>query len=443
MNVATKVSQRVRFTVFLGLVYAAAAYTIVYAWVTHPPTLSDAGLMATLTIITLIVAWMPIQVARGSQDLAAGPVIAAMLLLPPGAVAVVATVGTINRRRPGRDGYQWRAWFFNRAILCLAATLPTLLVSQPLSNSADLASWLGHLGVFVPLPLVINVGLTAAYFSFRYGVDYRKILWENVTWTTIRSFLFLGLAGGLLGSVLLHRYGYFFSAILVLLLYAVRQNIKDALLHREERSAALLLAAQTLDARDRYTERHSQNVADLAEALAEKLDLSFGTVEQIRASALLHDIGKIGIRDHILLKNGPLTEHEWEVMKQHPVIGEEMLRRHRSFTAHAILVRHHHERWDGSGYPDGLAGEQIPMGSRIISVADSFDTITTQRHYRRDAVSPEQAAADIVAKAGRWYDPAIALALASLVSYGNPATLRPTVATVAAETSADVSAATG
>src|SRR5262249_46127542 len=125
-----------------------------------------------------------------------------------------------------------------------------------------------------------------------------------------------------------------------------------------------------------------------------------------------------GVRDDILNKPGPLTEEEWEIMRRHPDIGADMIAQHSALADVAPLVRHHHERWDGSGYPAGLKGDVIPFGSRILSVADSFDTITGARLYRRSAMTPIEGVEDISRRASQWYDPNVVDALRELHGLG-------------------------
>jgi len=134
--------------------------------------------------------------------------------------------------------------------------------------------------------------------------------------------------------------------------------------------------------RDHYTKSHSANVAHLAVKTAENLHCSDQEIESLKIAAMLHDVGKIAIPDNILLKNGRLTDEEYTVIKRHPIIGEDILKPVMLMDTERMIIRHHHERWDGGGYPDGLAGEEIPFLSRILSVADSFDAMISNRPYR-------------------------------------------------------------
>lgn len=162
-----------------------------------------------------------------------------------------------------------------------------------------------------------------------------------------------------------------------------------------------------LEARDEYTASHSIRVSDMTEQICCLLNLSEEEMETIHIAAHLHDIGKIGIEDHILRKSGPLNKGEWLLMKQHPVIGYEILKKVERFELIAAIVRHHHERWDGMGYPDGIKGKAIPLGSRIIAITDSIDAMLNDRQYRKK-MSPEECRIEIQQNIGIMYDPKIA-----------------------------------
>ncbi len=151
---------------------------------------------------------------------------------------------------------------------------------------------------------------------------------------------------------------------------------------RQTLEGVLVSFVSALDAKDRYTCGHSARVAELAVAIAEGLCISAGEHETIRKSALLHDIGKIGINDSVLRKPGALTDAEFEVIKLHPVIGYNILKAIGPFANLLPGVLHHHEAWDGTGYPHGLAGHAIPRIAQILAVADSFDAMTSDRPYR-------------------------------------------------------------
>jgi len=164
--------------------------------------------------------------------------------------------------------------------------------------------------------------------------------------------------------------------------------------------------ALAIDAKDHYTQGHSQKVSTYAAMIAEALGMSPDDVEEIRLAGLLHDIGKVGIPEVILNKSGPLDAAEWETMKTHTDLGARILEPLKTMSRIRLMVRHHHEFYDGSGYPDRLDGERIPHGARVIAIADAYDTITSARTYKR-ARTPEDAFAELERCAANQFDPDI------------------------------------
>lgn len=160
----------------------------------------------------------------------------------------------------------------------------------------------------------------------------------------------------------------------------------------------------TLEAKDPYTRQHSQRVTEYAIRIGEIVGIDEGELEMIEFAGMLHDIGKIGVRDEILTKAGGLTDHEYEAIKQHVVIGERIAEPLGLTAEERAVIRNHHERYDGRGYPDGMGGEEIPLLARIVTIADAFDAMASTRPYRR-ARSREQALDEIVRNAGVQFDP--------------------------------------
>jgi len=167
--------------------------------------------------------------------------------------------------------------------------------------------------------------------------------------------------------------------------------------------------AYAIDAKDQYTQGHSQKVSAYAALLAEALGMSEGEVEEIRMGAILHDVGKVGIPEHILNKGGPLNPEEWDTMKTHVIFGGKLLEPMAPLERIRQMVLHHHEFFDGSGYPEGLAGQNIPLGARIITIADSYDTITSDRSYKKGRTA-EEALAEVERCANNQFDPELVVA---------------------------------
>lgn len=196
--------------------------------------------------------------------------------------------------------------------------------------------------------------------------------------------------------------------------------VRSAELRREranlERLSVATLEAlvNALEAKDPYLRGHSARVADLAASIGAEMGLVDDEVEVIRSGGRLHDIGKIGIREEVLNKHGPLTDEEFDHVKKHVVIGSQILAPLSHLGPVIGYVRSHHERWDGHGYPDGLAGEAIPLGARILCAAEVYDALTTSRPYQ-ERMTPEEASARMRDLAGSVIEPRIYLALEALV----------------------------
>lgn len=175
-------------------------------------------------------------------------------------------------------------------------------------------------------------------------------------------------------------------------------------------ASTLEALSRAVDTRDSATQDHARRVQRNAVTLARETGIvDEGLLTAIAAAALLHDLGKVGIPEHLLNKPGPLDDQEFEQVKQHAVIGAELLEA-ASFPAPLVaIVRHHHENWDGTGYPDALRGGAIPIGARLLAVIDCYDALTSDRPYRR-ALSRERAVAMIRARRGTMYDPAVVAA---------------------------------
>jgi HD-GYP domain-containing protein (c-di-GMP phosphodiesterase class II) len=188
------------------------------------------------------------------------------------------------------------------------------------------------------------------------------------------------------------------------------------LYHQLRRSIcqSLLGLANALEAKDAYTRGHSERVGTWSRRLGVALGLSAAEIETITQAGLLHDIGKIGVPEAILRKRAPLAADEWVLMRQHPIIGAQIVAPFEFFAGGALVIRHHHERCNGTGYPDGLVGDAIPLGARIVAVADVFDALTSDRPYRA-ALTHDAALAYLAAEAGHTLDADIVATMLDLV----------------------------
>lgn len=171
--------------------------------------------------------------------------------------------------------------------------------------------------------------------------------------------------------------------------------------------AVLFTLARCIEGKDPYTEGHCERLAKYGRALAQRMNLSDEEIIAVERGAIVHDVGKVGVPEHILLKPGRLTADEMDIVKLHPVVGERICAPLQSFQPVLPIIRHHHERLDGSGYPDGLKGDQIPLTVRLLTIVDIYDSLTTDRPYRK-ALPPGEAFTHMWEEASRgWWDKAL------------------------------------
>ncbi len=295
-----------------------------------------------LAIGTQIAALLPIRWRNGVQAVLDPLLVATGLYAPGAGVGILAWLATFDGRVPGR-GTTWWILIFNRAMLCIAHAFPSALVAMIAPDSV----WNLPIrtGIYVLMSVALNYTMAARALSFVSRTKFWTTLEQNVgglstlTFTAAVSF-----SGGIIYLLLAKTapVGFLMAPALFGFILAVRGNVAVAQRQTELKDQTLELAAQALDARDRYTESHSIRVAELSGRLGEHLELGGSECDLLRTAGSLHDLGKIGIRDDILNKPGPLTDEEWEIMRKHPDIGADMIGQHSALTDVAPLVRYHH-----------------------------------------------------------------------------------------------------
>lgn len=331
------------------------------------------------------------------------PHIAAVLVLPAPLALVVGLVGIVSNQIVGRAPLYKLA--FNAGCTALTMSL-TALVADALLAGPSLPPSPGpyHLLVVAVVSvtyLASNNLLTGSMIALASRQSVRFIVVDQAKRTLLPECA-IAVLGGLLAFVWVHSPGW--SIVLVFPVGIAYLTIKFVYRMETETTEAVRTMATIVDERDHYTYFHSSNVARYAEVLAREMGLPPSEVELIASAAAVHDLGKIGISNKALRKSGPLSAEEWREMKTHPEIGARILSHFRSYRGGVKYVLHHHERWDGKGYPAGLRGEQIPLGARVIAVADAFDAMTTDRPYRRH-LSREEAIQRLRDASGTQLDP--------------------------------------
>ncbi len=404
-----------------GLIAALAA-TAGAALVVELPTAArilsaEPTRFAALVGLTLVLQLFSIRVyGRGSVSVSAIGVLATAFVLGAGAAMAVGLLAAVAQSLRGR-GRIYKA-VFDASNYVLAAGAAALAYSAVLGLSRPAAAVVAGC-VYAAL----NNGLLCLVMSLTEGVSPRTIWFERFHWARYYFVSFGPLA--LAASIAYEQIGLAglaaFALPPALMVVSVRQYIErtseaveevrqmNLRLKRAHRDTIAALS-RSLDAKDDYTGGHIDRVAAVTVALAKKLGFAGEELEAIEIGALLHDIGKIGIPEQILRKQGPLDASEWDVIKSHPLISDYILS---ELDLHPIVrqcARSSHERIDGTGYPDGLSGAEIPLAARIVFVADAFDALTSDRPYRK-ARPVIAALSEIQENAGTQFCPEVVAAL--------------------------------
>jgi putative nucleotidyltransferase with HDIG domain len=404
---------------YLQIVIAAGALVLAYAAVEAMRTPQPLVWLA-LAGLALLSGWCRLSFKSVSATIGVDDTfsIATALLFGPGpaTLAVVAHVFvySVRRRRPARQAAfnaaalalsMWGSW---RAFFALAGVAPLAI------GHAPIAPLVGPLVALTLVYFALNSGLTAVAVGLDSGQSPFEIWKRNFQWLWVG---YLGAASVAFCLILLLQQGNLAAAAMILPLLAVFHltlrssfgRLDDARRHLGDMDRLYLSTVETLamaiDAKDDATHSHVRRVQAYAVGLARALSITDAvTLKAIEAAALLHDTGKLAVPERILNKPGKLTTTEFETMKLHVDVGADILSLVEFPYPVVPIVRCHHENWDGSGYPRGVSGTEIPIGARILSVADCFDALTSDRPYRR-RMTDREAIAILRDRRGRMYDP--------------------------------------
>jgi putative nucleotidyltransferase with HDIG domain len=423
-----------RLAVYIALVVAAGAGAIVAGI----PTLSahDLGGLIALGVLIVLAQNFEVVVYGDSRlSVSVVPLFAIALLYGPGAAAITYPAASAVGDALNPSKHPWFRNVFNYAVLALVGfTLG--VVDRSFAHGPDITPELAVASLFgAGAAFAVSTALIAVAVALYSNRSVPSVYAEEFLWS-LPHYLVLGFLGVALGVAYV-KMGFFglfaFLSPPVMMHLAIRQYVArttrsvSELRHKNEQlqsanesilrmtqrlqetyEGTLEALVSALDARDRETKGHSLRVMQYTMDIARVLGIPEGSPEwnDIQRGALLHDVGKIGVADSILHKPGPLTPEEWVEMKKHPHIGFEMLQDIPFLAGAARIIMAHHERFDGKGYPRGLAGDEIPLGARIFVIADTFDAMTSDRPYRR-ALPPEVARDEIVKNSGSQFDPVV------------------------------------
>jgi putative nucleotidyltransferase with HDIG domain len=369
-----------------------------------------------LLVLTFLSSLAPLRTRQGIiVSVGLAPLFGALLSLPPWALMWVAAIGTIDERVPGKT-VPWTRFVFSRGMFSLVYGIPSLAF-YAFGLAQQQPAWVVALPIVVLLIVALNDFFVAGFLTIFQGAPFWRTA-ANAAAGSWLTYIALPIVGYLIYTMMqANSVG---GKVVVFLLYGPLL-IYRASLQKQNRldqwlRDSFIMQSRVVDKRDGQTYGHSQRVGELSEGVARLLHLSDEMCNTVRVGGILHDLGKIAIPDSILLKPGKLTPEEYEIIKTHPTEGAQILAEHPEQKEVSEIVMHHHERWDGAGYPDGLKGETIPIGSRIVNACDAFDTITQARVFRPTVKTPAEAIRELRELAGTWYDPAVIGALEIIVN---------------------------
>lgn len=259
--------------------------------------------------------------------------------------------------------------------------------------------------VFVVVYLVVNILIMSIFMSLKTNKNILYCFMGNIKIGFLNSVVMLPI--GILLAIVFTEYNYWVLILVVLAIVLLRYTLLLYSNTKEQLSDTVEALMNAIDARDMYTEGHSRRVAEISVEIARELKLSQWEIEKIHIAAMLHDVGKIGISDNILNKPGKLTEEEYNIIKEHPTIGVKILKKIKHIDYVHKIVEHHHERYDGKGYPHGLKGDEVDIQVYIVHLADTVDAMTSDRPYRK-GMSKEVVKAEIEKYSGTQFHPKVA-----------------------------------
>jgi putative nucleotidyltransferase with HDIG domain len=392
------------FSIYMGIVIGAGWLVLIYLTWNIPLGWGILREILFWASLAVVVEFFPIGLPRGGGFVTLGfPIIYAAILSSGPVVAAWATVcGAFLGVGLSKRLALYKV-FFNAAQLVLSVSAAWVIYRQMggvLITSGSLAPFLAVVASALTYFLVNTFSVSTA-IGFQEKTSPLDMWLLNFKWS-VPNYLAQTPVGFLMA--LIYKWiswwaVLFFLFPLFIAYYAYRLYMD---MRRQHLSTIQALAA-VVEARDPYTEKHSERMAEYAASTARELGLSISLAEVIRYAAILHDIGKIGIDDKILSKRSGLTPEEWAKIRKHPGIGKDILTQINSLNKASQLIYSHHERYDGKGYPGKLKGEDIPIGARVLAVIDAYDAMTSKRPYR-PAHSAKEAIDELKEKAGTQFD---------------------------------------
>jgi putative nucleotidyltransferase with HDIG domain len=356
------------------------------------------------TTLTLIGSAFPVQLPRGTQQaVAIAPIMGSLFLGGPAVAGWVAAVGTTEIREL-RGRVPWYGTLANHAALVvpaiLAGSLREILLSLGSGVAWDFASGMAAALTFIAL----NLALVSIALGLRTGQSPKDVLLGDIR----------GIMGGVVAlaplswlMTVVYAVQWWATALFAVPLYSTRLAYARFIEMREMFTQTIGALAEAVDKRDPFTAKHSHRVKEIAVDIGRVMHVTDAELEALEWGGLLHDVGKIGVPDRVLLKQERLNKDERMIMNAHPVLGAQIIAPVTKLAPELPIIRHHHEWYNGSGYPDRLVADEIPKLARVLHVADAFEAMTAARPYRMTPLTAEQALAELRKFAGIQFDPVV------------------------------------
>ncbi|HEV2011117.1 MAG TPA: HD-GYP domain-containing protein [Candidatus Limnocylindria bacterium] len=413
------VPAKVRWLVYLVLL---AATTVIVAASFPAPVGVDLGRIFFWAAITFALAALPVRLPGGIvAHTTTAPLIAAVFdsgLPNPFAIVWIALLGTIEIRDLRRQIPLWGT-FYNRAnyVLATFGAWVAVRLTQDAVRPDDPLGTVAQIGLAGLAFSFVNMILAVSLASLRTDTPFGRV-WALSISNVLTGLVALVPVGWLMAQIGV-KVGLWAAFLFMVPLYLARFSFSKYAETRELFFGTVSALSQAIDAKDGFTRGHADRVSRIAGAIAREMHITEKQIEQIELAGLLHDIGKIGVEDRILMKPMRLDADEQELMRRHPIYGASILEPSAALRPLVQMVLHHHENFDGSGYPEGLKGDDIPLGSRIIIVADAYEAMTSDRIYRK-AIGHEKAMDQLTKYKGIQFDATVVRALEQLLQKRGP-----------------------
>ena len=406
-----------KLKVYIGIVTASAIALLVYLIPSFPSFSDRWSVFIFFLVISIFAEFIPVELPKGGHMTIGFPIDFVLILVYGPALAMIITaLGVIIAETIGKKVSLYKI-IFDAAQYALTVGVAGL-VYQYAGGVIGLQNFLKFIFPAALSALTycfINLTLVTIVISLDQGSSISTV-WRINFKENLPPYLAEAPLGFLM-AIIYVQVGMWGILLFFLPLLLARRSFELYTKMRKIYLETMRALAAAIDAKDPYTKGHSERVTEMAIALAQELNLPEQQIEDLEYAALLHDIGKIGIDERILGKNGGLTSEEWEKIREHTLIGAKIIEPVKFLKNSYQAIYYHHERYDGSGYPAGKKGEEIPLFARIIAVADAYDAMNSDRPYRKK-LSEDEIIQELREQAGGQFDPEVAQALISILKKG-------------------------